>query len=261
MRGVILAGGLGTRLTPLTKVASKQLLPVFDKPLIHYPLSTLMLSGIRDVLIITTDSQLPRFKALLEDGKNLGIKLDFAIQDKPLGIAQSISISEEFLSGERFALILGDNIFHGPGLGRRLEMFSKVEGCQIFGYRVNDPSPYGIATINNEGLVIDLEEKPKIPKSNIAIPGLYFFDGSAPEKVKDLKPSARGELEIVDLLKIYQSMNLLKLEMLPRGTAWFDSGTFNDMYEAATYVKIMQERTGERVGDPAEIARLRGWLK
>lgn len=261
MRGVLLAGGLGTRLHPLTKVASKQLLPVFDKPLIYYPLSTLMLSGIRDVLVITAESQLARFKELLGDGKKLGIKIDYAVQEKPLGIAQSISISEDFLNGDRSALVLGDNVFHGPGLGRRLEMFLEVEGCQVFGYRVSDPSPYGIATINNEGLVTDLEEKPKDPKSNIAIPGLYFFDESAPKKFKKLKPSLRGEFEIIDLLKAYQSENQLKLEMLPRGTAWFDSGTFNDMYEASTYVKIMQERTGERVGDPAEIARLRGWIK
>ena len=259
MKGILLAGGQGSRLSPLTTIASKQLLPVFDKPLVYYPLSTLMLCGIREILIISSDSQLERFEKLLGPGDNYGIKLSYAIQEKPQGIAQSISIAENFLEGKKSALILGDNIFHGPGLGRRLEMFRDIQGCQIFGYHVNDPTPYGIATIDENGIVKTIEEKPKNPKSNIAIPGLYFFDESAPNRVRNLKPSARGELEITDLLKEYLASTMLKLEMLPRGTAWFDSGTFDDMYDAATYVKIMQERTGERVGDPYEVALNQKW--
>jgi glucose-1-phosphate thymidylyltransferase len=261
VKGVILAGGKGSRLYPLTHVASKQLLPVYDKPLIFYPLSTLMLSGINKILIISSDEHINKFRDLLGDGDSFGVELSYEIQDKPLGIAQSISIAENFLAGEKCALILGDNIFHGAGLGRRLEEFQNVIGCQVFGYRVSDPSPYGIATIDERGVVLELEEKPSNFKSNIAIPGLYYFDETAVDKVKRLNPSARGELEIIDLLKQYLVNSDLKLEMLPRGTAWFDSGTFHDMYEASTYVKIMQERTGERVGDPEEISRIRGWIK
>jgi glucose-1-phosphate thymidylyltransferase len=261
MKGIILAGGLGTRLHPLTKITSKQLLPIYDKPLIHYPLSTLMLAGIKNVLIIAAPARLERFQELLGDGQEFGVSIEYKVQQAPNGIAESLIIAEEFLSGANSALILGDNLFHGPGLGRRLESFKEVVGAQIFGYNVQDPSPYGVATVNKDNSVNSLVEKPRNSESKTAIPGLYFFDETASSRAKKLKPSARGELEILDLLKLYLEDDLLRLEMLPRGTAWFDSGTFDDLHEAGTYVKLMQERTGERVGDPLEIAKFRGWIK
>ena len=260
MKGIVLAGGLGTRLNPITKITSKQLLPVYDKPLIFYPLSTLMLAGIKNILIIASPDQINRFEELLGDGHEFGIKLEYKVQDKPNGIAESLVLAQDFLSGSKSALILGDNLFHGPGLGRRLESFNKVKGAQIFGYHVQDPSPYGVATIDQSNSVISLSEKPNNSDSKIAIPGLYFFDETASERAKCLKPSARGELEILDLLTLYLEDCLLELEILPRGTAWFDSGTFDDLHEAGTYVKLMQERTGERVGDPLEIAKFRRWI-
>ncbi len=260
VKGIVLAGGLGTRLRPLTKVASKQLLPVYDKPLIYYPLSTLMLANIKEILIIAVPGQIERFKELLGGGQEFGLQIDYKIQEKPAGIAESLILAEEFLGGSKSALVLGDNLFHGPGLGRRLEAFNNVKGAQIFGYHVQDPSPYGVATIDQNGVVIALNEKPKNSPSKIAIPGLYFFDETAPRRARELNPSARGELEILDVLKSYLSDAALNLEMLPRGTAWFDSGTFDDLLEAGTYVKLMQERTGERVGDPLEIAKYRGWV-
>jgi glucose-1-phosphate thymidylyltransferase len=259
MKGIILAGGLGTRLNPLTKVASKQLLPVYDKPLIYYPLSTLMLANIREILVITAPNQIERFRELLGKGEDFGLGISYKIQENPAGIAESLILAEEFLESSKSALILGDNLFHGSGLGRRLETFNKVEGAQIFGYHVQDPSPYGVATINDKNAVTALHEKPENSESKIAIPGLYFFDETAPRRAQELEPSARGELEILDLLKSYLTDSVLNLEMLPRGTAWFDSGTFDDLHEAGTYVKLMQERTGERVGDPREIAKIRGW--
>jgi glucose-1-phosphate thymidylyltransferase len=261
MKGIVLAGGLGSRLNPLTKITSKQLLPVYDKPLIFYPLSTLMLAGIKNTLIIGSPSQINRFEELLGDGHEFGLELEYKVQKEPKGIAESLVLAQNFLSGSKSSLILGDNLFHGPGLGRRLENFKNVEGAQIFGYHVQDPSPYGVATIDQNNSVVSLIEKPKNSESKIAIPGLYFFDETASERAKRLKPSGRGELEILDLLKAYLEDDLLKLEMLPRGTAWFDSGTFNDLLEAGIYVKLMQERTGERVGDPIEIAKFRGWIK
>ena len=261
MKGIVLAGGLGSRLSPLTKVASKQLLPVYDKPLIYYPLSTLMLANVKEILVIAAPDQIERFRALLGKGSEFGLAIAFKVQEKPTGIAESLILAEEFLEGSKSALILGDNLFHGPGLGRRLETFNKLKGAQIFGYHVQDPSPYGVATIDEDGAVTALQEKPKNSESKIAIPGLYFFDETASKQAKKLKPSARGELEILDLLKMYLKDASLNLEMLPRGTAWFDSGTFDDLHEAGTYVKLMQERTGERVGDPLEIAKLRGWVK
>ena len=260
MKGIVLAGGLGTRLSPLTKVASKQLLPVYDKPLIYYPVSTLMLANIREILIIAAPNQIQIFKQLLGAGQEFGLMISYKIQEKPTGIAESLILAEAFLGGSKSALVLGDNLFHGPGLGRRLENFNDVDGAQIFGYHVQDPSRYGVATINEQGNVVALFEKPTEPVSRIAIPGLYFFDESASRRARELKPSPRGELEILDLLKSYLTDASLNLEMLPRGTAWFDSGTFSDLHEAGTYVKLMQERTGERVGDPAEIARIQGWI-
>ncbi len=260
MKGIVLAGGLGTRLSPLTKVASKQLLPVYDKPLIYYPLSTLMLANIREILIIAAANQTERFRDLLGNGVEFGLSISYKIQDRPAGIAESLILAEEFLGGSNSALILGDNLFHGSGLGRRLEAFNKVDGSQIFGYHIQDPSPYGVATVNSEDKVIALVEKPRNSESKIAIPGLYFFDDTASSRAKELVPSSRGELEILDLLKSYLADNALNLEMLPRGTAWFDSGTYDDLHDAGTYVKLMQERTGERVGDPLEIAKIRRWV-
>ena len=260
MKGIVLAGGLGTRLSPLTKVASKQLLPIYDKPLIYYPLSTLMLAGINEILIIATPSQMPRFQDLLGTGSEFGIQLEYKIQEKPSGIAESLLLAEKFLCSGKSALVLGDNVFHGSGLGRRLEEFGDISGAQVFGYHVSDPSQYGIAKISRDGSISDLVEKPISSISKIAIPGLYFFDESASNRAKELKPSARGELEILDLLRSYLSETQLRLELLPRGTAWFDTGTFEDLHEAGTYVRIMQERTGERVGDPYEVAKMRGWI-
>jgi glucose-1-phosphate thymidylyltransferase len=260
VRGIVLAGGLGTRLSPLTKVISKQMLPVYDKPLIYYPLSTLMLANVREILVVAAPIQIERFRELIGDGDDFGLSLCYKVQEKPAGIAESLILAEEFLNGSKSALILGDNLFHGPGLGRRLESFNNVFGAQIFGYHVQDPSPYGVATLNSENKVTALVEKPRNSESNIAIPGLYFFDETASSRAKTLIPSGRGELEILDLLKSYLADTALNLEMLPRGTAWFDSGTFDDLHEAGTYVKLMQERTGERVGDPLEIAKVRGWL-
>jgi glucose-1-phosphate thymidylyltransferase len=260
MKGIVLAGGLGTRLNPLTKVASKQLLPVYDKPLAYYPLSTLMLANIREILVIATPNQIARFKDLLGNGDDFGLSLSYKVQQKPAGIAESFILGEEFLNDSKSALILGDNLFHGSGLGRRLEAFNEIVGAQIFGYHVQDPSPYGVATVNSENVVTALVEKPTNSESRIAIPGLYFFDETASSRAKELVPSSRGELEILDLLRTYLVDKSLNLEMLPRGTAWFDSGTFDDLHEAGTYVKLMQERTGERVGDPLEIAKIRGWV-
>jgi glucose-1-phosphate thymidylyltransferase len=261
VKGIILAGGKGTRLYPLTKFTSKQLLPVFDKPLIYYPLSTLMLAGIREIQIIVARGQTNRFSEVLGDGSQLGINISYIEQYEPSGIAQSLIISEQFIDGDKCALILGDNIFYGPSLGRKLASYSNINGTQIFGYRVGDPSAYGIAVVNEGGKVLELIEKPVTFKSNIAIPGLYFFDNDSSKYAQEITPSLRGELEIVDVLKLYQKAGKLNLEMLPRGTAWFDSGTFADLHDAASFIRLFEERTGERVGDPYEISKIMGWIK
>lgn len=260
IKGLILAGGLGTRLKPLTQISSKQLLPVYDKPLIFYPLSTLMLAGIREIAIISVASQQEKFINLLGDGHNFGVKIEYLTQDEPRGIPESLLIAEHFLNGDKCALILGDNIFHGSGLGRRLALFHDVKGAQIFGYSVKNPESYGIATLDTAGNIKKLDEKPQNSESKVAIPGLYFLDENASRLTAQLRPSARGELEIIDLLKIYHQNKVLSLEMLPRGTAWFDSGTFEDLYDASTYVKLMQDRTGDTVGNPNEVASNFGWI-
>jgi glucose-1-phosphate thymidylyltransferase len=260
MKGILLAGGLGSRLNPLTLVASKQLLPVYDKPLVFYPLSTLMLAGIKDILVITTPQQQPLFKKILGSGKDLGITLSYEVQEKPLGIAHSFLVGSSFIKNEKVALILGDNLFHGTGLGRSLKQFSYLKGAQIFGYQVNNPSSYGVASLDSLGKIISLEEKPTNSNSKIAIPGLYFFDETVVGRTKKLIPSARKEIEIIDLLSSYLDDSLLNLDILPRGTAWFDSGTFEDLYDASTYVRLIQLRTGEIVGDPKTIARVQGWI-
>ena len=211
-------------------------------------------------MVIAAPNQIERFKELLGEGEDFGLSIAYKVQEKPAGIAESLILAEQFLNGSKSALILGDNLFHGSGLGRRLEAFNEVIGAQIFGYHVQDPSPYGVATVNSKNEVTALVEKPRNSDSKIAIPGLYFFDETASTRAKVLSPSSRGELEILELLKSYLVDLSLNLEMLPRGTAWFDSGTFDDLHEAGSYVKLMQERTGERVGDPLEIAKIRGWV-
>ena len=260
MKGIILAGGFGTRLSPLTVVASKQLLPGYDKSLIFYSLSTLMLANIKEILIISTPTHISEFKKLISDGSDFGCKISYEIQKNPAGIAESLIIAEKFLNVSKCLLVLGDNIFHGPGLGRKLEYFKDVNGSQVFGYKVSDPSKYGIASLNDQGEIVSLVEKPEKSLSSIAIPGLYFFDETASNRAKKLIPSKRNELEILDLLKSYLVENLLKIEILPRGTAWFDCGTFDDLHEASGYVQIMQKRTGESVGDPNEVGKLKGWI-
>jgi glucose-1-phosphate thymidylyltransferase len=259
MKGILLAGGAGTRLHPVTQVISKQLLPVYDKPLIYYPLSTLLLAGVREVLVITSRSQQDLFKQLLADGEQFGVKIEYGIQEEPNGIAESFIIGQEFIAGSKCALALGDNIFHGVGLGRGLQDFVNVIGAQVFGYKVADPRPYGVAEVDGKK-VVGLEEKPLEPRSNIAVPGLYFFDEKVTDYVSELRPSPRGELEITDLLRKYMELGTLSLEMLPRGTAWFDSGTFRDLHDASSFVRLLEERTGERVGDPYEVARTQGWI-
>lgn len=220
-----------------------------------------MLAGITDIQIIVADGQTSRFRETLGDGSHLGINISYIEQPEPKGIAQSLIISEDFISGQKCALILGDNIFHGPSLGRKLASYSEVKGAQIFGYKVSDPSAYGIAVTDEQGSIVELIEKPSTFKSNIAIPGLYFFDETVSRRAKKILPSPRGELEIIDVLKFYQVEKRLNLEMLPRGTAWFDSGTFGDLHDASSYVRLLEERTGERVGDPIEIARILGLIK
>jgi glucose-1-phosphate thymidylyltransferase len=260
IKGIILAGGRGTRLSPLTKTISKQLIPVYDKPLIYYPISTLMWANIHEIAIITDPSQTAQFINLLGDGSSFGIKISYLTQDSPNGIAESLLLAEDFLNQSKCTLILGDNIFHGPGLGRKLSMFNDIKGAQIFGYNVKNPEAYGVATLDSRGHILDLMEKPSRSDSKIAVPGLYFFDENAPRYAKLLTPSKRGELEVLDLLKMYLVENALKLEMLPRGTAWFDSGTFEDLSDASSYVRLMQERSGERVGDPKEVAIFLGLI-
>ena len=261
MKGIILAGGTGTRLSPLTKVASKQLLPIYNKPLIYYSIATLMLAGLKEILIIVSASEKSKFEELLGTGRQFGVTFKYVIQEKPEGLAQSMILAEDFLAGEKSCLILGDNIFHGPGLGRSLVAHKEVVGAFIFGYAVKNPEAYGIATIGIDGLITNLEEKPVDSKSNLAIPGLYFFDHRASAFAKELKPSPRGELEIIDLLQCYHEEKLLHIAKLPLGSAWFDSGTFSDMHDASTYVRLMEERTGIRVGNPEDVALVQGWIK
>jgi glucose-1-phosphate thymidylyltransferase len=260
MKGVILAGGKGTRLYPLTRVISKQLLPIYDKPLIYYPLSTLMLAGIRDILIITTREDHSLFKKVLGTGTSLGVKLSYEIQSEPKGLAQGLLIAKDFLNGSPFAFILGDNLFYGQGLGRELQKFQNIQGAHIFGYAVSNPSEYGVATIDGKGQVTHLEEKPEKPISNIAITGLYFYDARAVRFAEELKPSKRGEIEITDLNKRYLESGELSCTILPRGTAWLDTGSFNGLHDAATFVRITEERTGLRIGDPNDVATVQGWI-
>jgi len=257
MKGVILAGGSGTRLHPLTKVTSKQLLPVYDKPMIYYPLTTLILAGVNEVLVITRPEDAPSFKTLLGDGSEFGISISYAEQEKPAGLAQAPLIAEDFLNGEGFCLILGDNFLYGSGLGRNLQNLNSVEGATVFAYKVSDPTQYGVIEIDSNGKPISIEEKPKTPKSDLAIPGLYFFDKEIVSICKNLKPSARGELEITDAIKEYMTRGKLSVEVLPIGTAWLDMGSYESLLEAGEFVHIVQSRQGILIGDPANAMRTR----
>ena len=261
MKGIILAGGKGTRLYPLTMSISKQILPVYDKPMIYYPLSVLMLANIREILIISTERDLPVFKELLKDGSELGLKLEYKVQDKPNGLAEAFIIGEEFIGDDNVALILGDNIFYGSGFTGLLEEMSKIEdGAAIFGYPVKDPRAYGVVEFDETGKAISLEEKPENPRSNYAIPGLYFYDNTVVEKAKNVKPSARGEIEITTVNEMYLSEGKLNVKNLGRGVAWLDTGTHDALLEAATYVEAIQKRQGFYIACIEEIAYAKEWI-
>lgn len=260
MKGIILAGGTGSRLWPSTISVSKQLIPIFDKPLIYYPLSTLMLAGIRDILVITTEEDQNSFKALLGDGRKLGINLHYETQKKPEGLAQAFIIGKDFIDGDDVALILGDNIFHGSGLGSNLAKSTNPKGALIFGYEVSEPQRYGVAEIDAIGNVLSIEEKPTAPKSALAIPGLYFFDNTVSAKAGKVQKSRRGELEITSVLDMYRVENKLKLEVLPRGTAWLDCGTASSLNDASNYIRVIEERQGFKVGCIEEVAWRKGWI-
>lgn len=260
MRGIILAGGTGSRLHPITFGISKQLVPVYDKPMIYYPLSTLILAGIRDILVITAPQDSDPFRRLLGDGSRFGVCITYKVQPAPDGLAQAFILGEEHVGNDSVALVLGDNIFYGPGMGTQLGQYADVDGGSVFGYWVQNPGAYGVVEFDDAGRVLTLEEKPLTPKSNYAVPGLYFYDNDVVEIARELKPSPRGELEITDVNKAYLGLDKLHVEVLPRGTAWLDTGTFDDLNDASNFVRTVQKRQGLIIGAPEEISWRLGFL-
>lgn len=260
MKGILLAGGTGSRLHPITLGISKQLTPVYDKPMIYYPISTLMLSGIQDILIITTPQDQEQFQRLLGDGSQFGVNFSYQVQPSPDGLAQAFILGENHIGNEAVALVLGDNIFYGPGLGNQLRKYNDVDGAAVFGYRVADPTAYGVVEFDDNFKALSIKEKPETPKSDYAIPGLYFYDNNVVEYAKNIKPSARGELEITDLNRVYLEQGKLKVEVLPRGTAWLDTGTFDSLADATNFIRTVQARQGLSIGSPEEIGWRMGWI-
>jgi glucose-1-phosphate thymidylyltransferase len=255
-----MAGGSGSRLSPLTKSVNKQLLPIYDKPLIYYPLSTLMLAGIREVMIVSSPNEIANFQGLFGSGDQFGISIEYGTQASPGGIAEGFLVAEKFITGHKVGFILGDNLFHGHGLGRQLAAHNQVSGAQIFAYQVADPRSYGVIEVDVDGNVLNIEEKPEHPKSNLAVTGLYFYDEEVIYIAKSLKPSSRGELEITDVNRVYLERDQLNVTVLSRGTAWLDTGTFEGLHDASSYIKIVQERQSASIGNPFDVARNQGWI-